>query len=312
MSVFAEQVNAHGLRHAYLRYAPNDPLPPDTDTDPVVLMHGLAGSSRTWLPLLAELARRGYRGPVIAPDGLGHGDSSKPRTGDYSLAAQATAVRDLVLYLGYQRVTLVGHSLGGGVCLQFAYQFPEHIGRIVLVASGGLGRAVSPVIRAALLPGAGAALAVVLNRATGAALERRSTGWQHSEARELGRHLASLADPDARRAFRHEVRSALDFRGQRLTATDRLYLTDAVPALLIWGGRDRIIPPEHGEQAAGRMPGSKLVVFPSAGHFPHCAEPRKFADAMLEFLDTTTPARLNSDDVRKLIALAANQPSQSQ
>ncbi|MGH3433067.1 MAG: alpha/beta fold hydrolase, partial [Thermocrispum sp.] len=167
MSIFAEQVTAHGLQHAYLRYVPPEP---SVDPEAVVFVHGIAGSSGTWLPAMAELARLGFERPVVSPDCLGHGDSSKPRTGDYSLAAHATAIRDLIIHLGFERVTLVGHSLGGGVCLQFAYQYPELAGRLVLVSSGGLGRDVSPAIRAALLPGASAALAIALNRRIGAAL----------------------------------------------------------------------------------------------------------------------------------------------
>lgn len=303
MSIFSEQVTAHGMRYAYLRYAPHDPRPTPTDRDPVVLLHGVAGSSATWLPVLSELARRQFPRAVIAPDALGHGGSAKPRNGDYSLAAQATTVRDLLLLLGHKRATLAGHSLGGGTALQFAYQYPEMCGRLVLVSSGGLGRTVSPVIRASKLPGAGAFLRVAVNRAVGSSLERHSRGWQ-AERRELARHLASLADAGARRAYLHEVGAAIDLRGQRLTATDRLYLTEAVPSLIVWGEKDRIIPVEHGHRAANAMPGSRLVVFGGCGHFPHCGEPRRFADVLTDFVYSTAPASLDADAVRKLVHLA--------
>src|SRR4051794_7291389 len=120
-----------------------------TDAPVVVLLHGIAGSCHTWdpvLPLLVPDVR------VIAPDLLGHGLSAKPR-GDYSLGAQACGVRDLLAALGHDRISLVGHSLGGGIAMQFAYQFPERVQRLALISSGGLGREVSIFLRAATLPG---------------------------------------------------------------------------------------------------------------------------------------------------------------
>src|SRR5919107_3633909 len=116
----------------------------------VVLVHGIASRAAQWAGVLADLGETCH---VIAPDLLGHGESAKPR-GDYSLGAHACGVRDLLLTLGHDRVTLVGHSLGGGVAMQFTYQFPEMVERLVLVSSGGLGPDVSPILRAAALPGA--------------------------------------------------------------------------------------------------------------------------------------------------------------
>jgi pimeloyl-ACP methyl ester carboxylesterase len=102
----------HGYRRAF-RLAGSGP--------PVVLVHGIGDSSGTWKPIISALARRHL---VIAPDLLGHGSSDKPRA-DYSVAAYANGVRDLLGVLGVERATLIGHSLGGGVAMQFAYQFPE-------------------------------------------------------------------------------------------------------------------------------------------------------------------------------------------
>src|SRR4029453_7765057 len=130
----------HGHDVAY-RQAGEGPL--------LVMIHGIAGSSGTWGPVMPLLAER-YT--VIAPDLLGHGESAKPR-GDYSLGAYASGVRDLLAVLGHERVTVVGHSLGGGIAMQFAYQFPERVERLVLVSSGGLGREVHLLLRAAALPG---------------------------------------------------------------------------------------------------------------------------------------------------------------
>jgi pimeloyl-ACP methyl ester carboxylesterase len=135
------EITLHGHRFSY-RSAGSGPL--------LVLLHGIAGSSATWEDVIPWLSERHT---VIAPDLLGHGHSSKPR-GDYSLGAYANAVRDLLGALGEARGTIVGHSLGGGVAMQFAYQFPERCERLVLVSSGGLGRELYPLLRAAALPGA--------------------------------------------------------------------------------------------------------------------------------------------------------------
>ncbi|MEO8323592.1 MAG: alpha/beta fold hydrolase, partial [Actinomycetota bacterium] len=119
------------------------------DGEPVVLIHGIAGSFDTWDPVLGELGRTHY---TISPDLPGHGRAPKPR-GDYSLGAFATAIRDLLGALDVPSATIVGHSLGGGIALQFVYQYPELCERLVLVSSGGLGPEVSPILRAATLPG---------------------------------------------------------------------------------------------------------------------------------------------------------------
>src|SRR5205807_4432731 len=99
--------------------------------------------------VLPDLARRRT---VIAPELAGHGQAAKPK-GDDSLGAHASGLRDLLVALGHDRATFVGHSLGGGVAMQAAYQFPERCERLVLVDSGGLGRDVSMLLRAATLPG---------------------------------------------------------------------------------------------------------------------------------------------------------------
>src|SRR5207247_2045660 len=126
----------------------------------LVLIHGITASAATWddvLPWLAE------RHTVVAPDLLGHGRSAKPR-GDYSLGAYANGIRDLLEVLGHPRATIVGHSLGGGIAMQFAYQYPERCERLVLVSSGGLGREVHAMIRAAALPGSEWVLPLICTR----------------------------------------------------------------------------------------------------------------------------------------------------
>src|SRR5438094_6630437 len=131
-----EQVALHGHEVGFLR-AGDGPL--------IVLVHGITSSSEIWLGVIRRLADR-YT--VVAPDLLGHGRSAKPR-GDYSLGAYASGIRDLLEVLGHPRATIVGHSLGGGIAMQFAYQYPERCERLVLVSSGGLVRELHAMLRAA-------------------------------------------------------------------------------------------------------------------------------------------------------------------
>ena len=269
----------------------------------VALIHGITSNSDTWMPAVAGLCRDHT---VIAPDLLGHGASAKPR-GDYSLGAFASAVRDLLAGLGQDRVTVVGHSLGGGVAMQFAYQFPERTERLVLVSSGGLGREVSILLRAAALPGAEFVLPFLvpgwLERAVG------GVGWAggrlglrpSQDVGELVRGFLSLGDPEARAAFLHTLRGVIEPGGQRVNGHDRLYLAANLPTLLVWGERDPIIPVAHGVDAHAAMPGSRLEVFDNAGHFPHLDDPVRFVELLREFIAASDPADLDPETLRERI-----------
>jgi len=271
----------------------------------VVLLHGIAGSSATWEPVLAGLAARGCL--VLAPDLLGHGESAKPR-GDYSLGAYASGVRDLLQALGHDRVTIVGHSLGGGIAMQFAYQFPERVARLVLVGSGGLGREVTPFLRAVALPTAEWVLPLLAHRrvvralaGAGHRLKRLpllGTVLKRADVIEVARGFASLAEQDSRSAFVHTARSVIDLGGQRVDARDRLYLAAAIPLLLVWGGRDPIIPVAHGIEAHDRVAGSRLEVFARSGHFPHVDEPARFVQVLADFLAEASPVVVDLAAVR--------------
>ena len=266
----------------------------------VVLIHGMAGSSETWAPLLGTLGRSAS---VIAPDMPGHGASAKPR-GDYSLGALASGIRDLLIMLGIDRATIVGHSLGGGVAMQFAYQFPERCDRLVLVSSGGLGREVSALLRALSAPGADYVLAVGCSQRVRKA-GIKAGGWLSKVGvrptpalGEIWRSYSSLSDPETRNAFLHTLRSVIDVGGQRVSALDRLYLAAEVPTLIVWGDRDPLIPVSHGHDANGAMPGSRLEIFEGSGHFPHRDSPERFASLLMEFIATTEPATLSIEGIR--------------
>ena len=280
MSPALDEVTLHGHRVTY-RQAGAGPV--------VVLVHGITGSCDNWRAVIPWLAER-YT--VIAPDLLGHGSSAKPR-GDYSLGAYASGVRDLLVALGHESATFVGHSLGGGVAMQLAYQFPERCERLVLVSSGGLGREVNLLLRAATLPGSELVLPLLaharvldagrrVSRLVGRAGLRAGTDLE-----EVARGHASLSDAATRTAFVHTLRAIVEPGGQRVSATDRLYLAAEVPSLIMWGERDRIIPPQHARDAHELMPHSRLELFPSAGHWPQLDEPGRFVEVLVDFIGST-------------------------
>jgi pimeloyl-ACP methyl ester carboxylesterase len=294
-SVVRREIHLHGQEVRFLEAGAK------TGGPVLVLLHGLASSSATWLPVLPLLGRHVQ---VIAPDLLGHGQSAKPRSGDYSLGAYASGLRDLLVALGLDRATVVGHSFGGGVAMQFAYQFPELTQRLVLVASGGLGREVAFALRAATLPGTAVVLQVLaaitprwLWRLARRAV-RAGPVAAGADLDELMAAMASFADRGARGAFVQTTRSALNWSGQRLDGTQRLYLLAEVPVLLVGGRRDTVIPVEHTVQAHARLPGSRLEIF-ATGHFPHVEHPQRLTRLLLDFLATTTPARTDLESLRR-------------
>jgi pimeloyl-ACP methyl ester carboxylesterase len=269
----------------------------------VLLVHGITSSSRTWRDVMPGL---GESYEVIAPDLLGHGTSAKPR-GDYSLGAYASGLRDLMVALDIPKATVVGHSLGGGVAMQFAYQFPERLDRLILVDSGGLGGEVALALRAATLPGSDYVLPLLFSspvRGAGA-LAGGVLGKfglkANADVRGLVEGFESLGDASARRAFLHTARAVIDPAGQRVDARDRLYLASSIPTLLVWGSRDRIIPLAHGRGAHEQMPGSRFEVFEGAGHFPFNDDPERFVALLEDFLSTTEPAQVDDAAVRRLM-----------
>jgi pimeloyl-ACP methyl ester carboxylesterase len=275
----------------------------------LLLIHGMAGTLENWRAVIEPLARH-YT--VLAPDLPGHGESA-PGAGDYSLGALATGLRDLLIALGHERATLVGHSLGGGIAMQFSYQFPETMERLVLVSSGGLGPEASAILRAAALPGAElfiAATAAVGNTVgTRVARGLSAVGLRFNpDVSEVARGYASLVDRGRRTAFLSTLRGVIDVGGQRIHAGDRLYLGEGIPVLIIWGARDPIIPVRHGESAHEAIPGSRLEVFEGVGHMPQLEAPARFASVLEQFIADTEPARYDSEQWRDRLRIASSQP----
>ena len=283
------EIELHGHRVIY-RIAGDGP--------PVVLIHGMVNSSRHWEKVALRLADR-YT--VVAPDLLGHGDSAAVR-GDYSLGAHACSIRDLLTTIGIDRATIVGHSLGGGIAMQFFYQFPQRVERLALVSSGGLGHQVSPLLRGAAVPGASAGIWLVANRRVREAIDRAGERMRARGSRKgiylqaIARAMRPLQEAAARRAFLQTLRSVIDIRGQQVSAMDRLYLLGELPTLIVWGERDNTIPIEHGLAAHAQIPNSRFVSLPKAAHFPNLEDPSGLAAALLDWLDETQPGLIEDSE----------------
>jgi pimeloyl-ACP methyl ester carboxylesterase len=294
----AHEADLHGHRATY-RVAGSGPT--------VVLIHGMINSSRHWEEVALRLAET-HR--VVAPDLIGHGDAATPR-GDYSLGAHAATIRDLLATIGVERATIVGHSLGGGVAMQFFYQFPQRTERLVLISSGGLGQDVSPLLRGAALPGAAPLLRLAANPRLVAALDRAGGGLRgrgssrgvYLEA--VARALRPLQDAGSRRAFLQTLRAVIDVHGQHVSARDRLYLLGEMPTLIVWGERDRTIPGAHGIEAAKAIPHCRHETLPRAAHFPHIEDPEGLAGVLADFLATTAPVRIDDSEWGAAIAQRA-------
>ena len=295
------EIALHGRRVIY-RVAGSGP--------PVVLIHGMLNSSSHWQAVAQELAGEHT---VVAPDLIGHGDSAAPR-GDYSLGAHAASIRDLLAAIGIDRASIVGHSLGGGVAMQFFYQFPQRVERLALISSGGLGREVSTLLRTAALPGISALLSMTINprvlgglRAGGTRLRERGVeSGVHLQA--IARALRPLENDGARHAFLQTLRAVIDMHGQRVSATDRLGLLEAVPTLIVWGERDRTIPIEHGRAAHTAIAGSRWRTLPGVAHFPHLEDPAALSAVLREFLAETRPGRVDDADWGEVMARRSPRP----
>ena len=288
-----EHISIHGHQIGYRRGGQGPVL---------LLLHGIAGSSVTWIPAM-RLLESDYT--VLAPDFLGHGASEKP-LGDYSLGNLATVMRDLLSLLGIDRATVVGQSFGGGVAMQFAYQFPERCERLVLVDAGGLGREVNWILRLATLPGAEYVMpalfpAFVGNWGDSVVKFFGARSFPNAEAVEMWRSYKSLTEGESRRAFVRTIRSVIDPGGQSVSAADRLYLSAHMPTLIVWGDHDRIIPLDHAYLAHEALPNSRLEVIEGVGHYPHVERPALFVEILKDFLRTTEPSTFDPEELLDLL-----------
>ena len=287
-----EEVSLHGHKVGF-QAAGDGPL--------LVLLHGITSTSDAWRDVMPTLAEN-YT--VIAPDMIGHGRSAKPR-GDYSLGAYAAGVRDLLAVLGFERGTVVGHSLGGGIAMQLAYLFPEYVERLALIASGGLGKEVHPLLRAATLPGSEWVLPLLASewpvKAGGAvnAVASRLGIEAGPDLAEFARGYASLVHEGARDAFLDTMRSVIGPDGQKVSAMDRLYLADQIPFLLLWGANDPVIPVDHGRRARKVVPHCRYVEIEGSGHWPMLDAPDRIVTELTTFIEETEPFEWSLERVRE-------------
>jgi pimeloyl-ACP methyl ester carboxylesterase len=286
----------HGYRRAF-RIAGSGPV--------ILLIHGIGDNSTTWTTVQAKLAQRFT---VVAVDLLGHGQSDKPRA-DYSIAAYANGMRDLLSVLDIERATVIGHSLGGGVAMQFTYQFPQLVERLVLVGAGGVTKDVNVALRLASLPMGSEALALlrlplvlpalqIFGRAAGLLLGSTAVG---RDLPDVLRILADLPEPMASSAFTRTLRAVVDWRGQSVTMLDRCYLTQSVPVQIVWGSEDVVVPVSHARMAHAAMPGSRLEIFEHSGHFPFHDDPDRFVEVIERFIDTTEASEYDQVALRELL-----------
>lgn len=259
----------------------------------ILLIHGMAGSSRTWRAMIPRLEKRYH---VIAPDLPGHGESSL-NFDDYSLGAMASALRDLLVAKDVSRCTVIGQSLGGGVAMQFVYQYPEYCERIALIGSGGLGKEVNLVLRMLAVPGAelmlaGAAAPVFVN--AGDAMRRflAGKGVRAEAMAESWAAYESLGKPGHRKTFFKTLRAVVDGRGQAVSAHNRLHLAGQLPFQMIWGDKDPIIPVAHAYETHEALPTSRLEIVEGTGHYPHVENPEAVERILVEFMETTEPGRI--------------------
>lgn len=247
---------------------------------PLVLLHGLCDSHRSWFPVAPALARSRR---VLMLDLAGHGESSRPDA-SYSLAWHANLVAEWLEKLGLDEVDLVGHSYGGGVAQWMLLEHRKRIRRLALEASGGLGREVGPALRWASFP-------FFVERfgqpfmAMGTTRALNAAGGAFS-----GEEIATLAGFNARpgtaRAFSRSVRDVINAWGQHRHFLDRARDVPSLPPIaLLWGDSDPLIPVAHGVKAASLLEGVTLTRFPGVGHFPHRQEPARYVQTLQAFLD---------------------------
>ncbi|AQT78632.1 alpha/beta hydrolase [Mycolicibacterium litorale] len=275
-------LDLHGDRVAYLD---------EGQGEAILLLHGMAGSSKTWRSVLRPLSRK-YR--VIAPDLLGHGQSAKPRS-DYSLGAFAVWLRDLLDELGVAQATVVGHSLGGGVAMQFVYQHPDYCRRLILLNSGGLGPDVGWTLRLLSAPGAELFMPIIAPPPVLSAGERVRSwfgklGIQSPRGAEIWNAYSSFSDAATRQAFLRTLRSVVDYRGQAVSALNRLNVKADMPIMAIWGDQDAIIPVEHAYAAHEARADVRLEVLPGVGHFPQVERPTDVVELIEDFIASTSGA----------------------
>jgi pimeloyl-ACP methyl ester carboxylesterase len=298
-----------GRRHRYslidgvrIHWVEMPSLDADSRLPPLVLLHGLNDCYRTWRRV-APMAARHRR--VLIPDLPGHGLSERPDS-SYELVWYARLMSRWLEAQGVERCDIVGHSFGGGVAQTMLLECPERIRRMALVASGGLGREVSWLLRLAAIP-------MVVERfgqpfmGPCTRLALRAIGTL-VESEDVDRLTSINRQKGSARAFARTVRDVIGLRGQRRSFFECAADLPRLPAIgLFWGDRDPIIPVSHARTMKDSIDGVRLTVFERCGHHPHHSHADAFVAALLHFLDdpTVCPATLRGrKDQEELVPAA--------
>ena len=291
-----QKTTLHGRELAYREAGAGEGKPT------LLLIHGMAGSSGTWREMIPRLESSYH---ILAPDLPGHGESSLDFD-DYSLGAMASALRDLLVVKGVRRCTVIGHSLGGGVALQFVYQYPDFCERIALIGSGGLGKEVNWILRLLAVPGAellltGAAAPFLVSAGASPRGFLTGKGVRAVSLEEPWAAYESLGKPGHRRTFFKTPRALAANKGPAVSANNRLHLAGQLPFQLIWGDRDPIIPVSHGHATHDAIPGSRLAIVEGTGHYPHVEDPAAVERIITEFMESTEPGHIDHDTLSTLV-----------
>lgn len=246
----------------------------------LVLLHSLFMDHSTWSAVAAELCSE-YR--VITPDLPGYGESEKPAPGRfaYDIAAFTSAVADLYAALSLGRATVVGHGLGGAVALTLAARHPELVDKLVVVDP--LAESAAPWVfgRLAHLPLAGSLVfKQLLGRSLFGAYFRElflANPRAISNSR-LDNYYQSFNEPAARGSVLATLRATVDTRPVA-AQTSRIQK----PTLILWGHRDRLLPPSVGQRLAREIRGARFELL-DAGHAPQEERPRELCEALRRFL----------------------------
>jgi pimeloyl-ACP methyl ester carboxylesterase len=257
------------------------------DGEPLVLLHGLADSHRTWRRTAPFLAKR-FR--VLMPDLAGYGYSGRPDA-PYTLGWHAQTVAAWMDAIGIEQAHICGHSFGGGIAQWMVLEQRKKIGRLALVSAGGLGREVGMGLRFVSFPVLGWRITPLVMRFVAPAVLRFSPAvFGHMEPEERRRFVRMGRIPGTDRAFQRSVEGVINFFGQYMQTIQRAHeIADMPPVALFWGAKDPIIPVRHGQAAVARSEGITLTTYDGCGHFPQLDLPEKFAGDLIEFL--TDPNR---------------------
>lgn len=256
-------------------------LEPGPTVETFLLIHGYAASTFTWRFWGPRLAARGH---VVALDLKGFGRAPRPADGRYSPEHQAELVHRLIEQRDLRRVTMVGHSLGGGVTLLTALRLADagagRLERMVIVSGAAYDQRLPPFVRMAEYP----RLASLLFRALGSERVVRAVLGQivHDSSRvdetQVRGYAGPLASDDAVHAL---LETARQIRPANLDAFTARYRELDIPALLLWGRGDRVVPLAIGERLARDLPNARLHVLEHCGHLP----PEEVADESFTLLE---------------------------